>query len=71
MECAKILGCSRDQVRAFIAAGELVAVNVGLGRQRTRYRVQETELQAFIERRTTKPPRSARKPQPKPTREWV
>lgn len=47
------LCCSVDQVRNLIAAGELRAVNVGLGTQRARYVIDEKEIEAFKVRRTT------------------
>lgn len=54
-QCAKALGVSKDQVLALIAAGELNAFSVGLGKQRKRYRVEESELAAFKQRRSAKP----------------
>ena len=73
VECSEILGCSKDQVLALIANGELAAFNVGNGKQRLRYRVEETELAAFKKRRSTKPaPTSRNRRQvPATTREWV
>ncbi len=71
-ECAERLGCSPDQVSAFIESGELLAFNIGLGKQRARYRVCETELAAFQRRRSTsKPQLQTRKPVPSAMREWV
>jgi hypothetical protein len=47
------LCCSVDQVRNLISAGELKAVNIGLGAQRARYVIDAEELEAFKVRRAT------------------
>jgi len=73
VQCAEALGCSKDQVLALIASGELSAFNVGLGKQRARFRVEETELESFKKRRAAKPLPAPRKRRqiPATAREWV
>lgn len=70
---ARILGCSKDQVISLIAAGELAAVNIGLGKIRARYKVRQEAIDDFIRRRTTEklPQRKPRKVITRPTRDWV
>jgi excisionase family DNA binding protein len=50
------LGCSVDHLKKLIAAGELRAVNIGLGKQRARWMVSEAEIEAFRERRSNQRP---------------
>lgn len=65
-------GCSIDQVRGLVAAGELKAVNIGLGKQRARWIVPLSEVEAFERRRSnSKPEPKRRRPALKPTRQWV
>lgn len=73
IECGRALGCSKDQILALIANGELRAFNVGNGKQRLRYRVEEDELEAFKKRRATKPAPTTRSSRQAPVaiREWV
>lgn len=56
-EVARRLGVNPDKVRAWIAAGELRAVNVAQrhGLSRPRWRVDETDLEAFKSRRLAEP----------------
>lgn len=71
-QCAEVLGCSKDQVLDLITAGELSAFNVGLGKQRARYRVDASELDAFKRRRAVRSMTTRkRRPSVIPTREWV
>jgi len=45
-----------DAVTAWINQGHLPAVNVSAGTLRSNWRIAETDLQAFIESRRSKPP---------------
>ncbi|MEO9591370.1 helix-turn-helix domain-containing protein [Rhodopirellula bahusiensis] len=67
------LGCGIDQVRNLIAAGELPAVNIGLGKQRARWSVSREDLDAFKARRASKSPqvKHRRTDVPTPRRQWV
>lgn len=53
---AERLGCSIDQVRNLVHVGELRAVNIGLGAQRARWVVSESELDSFVARRENRRP---------------
>lgn len=69
---AKRWGCGIDQVRRLIAAGELRAINIGLGNQRARWVVSESEIKAFEQRRSNQQPVPRRRsPQITPKRQWV
>jgi excisionase family DNA binding protein len=72
-QVADELGCGIDQVRNLIAAGELAAVNIGLGKQRARWSVDRQELDAFKSRRSSRPTTSKhrRTDIPQPKRQWV
>jgi excisionase family DNA binding protein len=50
-EAAEYLNLTADQVRAFIADGELRYINVGRGKKRPRMRFTKADLNEFIERR--------------------
>ncbi|WP_083435068.1 helix-turn-helix domain-containing protein [Rhodopirellula islandica] len=67
------LGCGFDQVRNLIAAGELPAVNIGLGKQRARWSVSREDLDAFKARRASQPARAKhrRTDVPMPRKQWV
>ena len=43
----------RNAVHRLIASGELVATNVSSGKQRPRWRIAESDLQDFLQRRKT------------------
>ncbi len=70
---AEELGCGIDQVRNLIAAGELPAVNIGLGKQRARWSVSREDLDAFKQRRSSRPERvlHRRTDVPMPRKQWV
>jgi hypothetical protein len=51
-QIATELGVKPSRVIAWMRAGELVGVNVGDGRRRPRFRISETALAEFLERRT-------------------
>lgn len=73
-QVAAELGCGIDHVRALIAAGELRAVDIGLGRIRRRRAVLREHLDDFKERRSSLPspsPRRKRAAKPTTGREWV
>ncbi len=72
-QAAKFLGCSVDQIRKLNVSGQLPAFNIGVGNSRRCLRIDEAELQAFLERRTSKPPSSVnrRRSLPKPKRNWL
>lgn len=50
-EAARLLSCSRGHVYNLIAAGELSAVDIGIG-GRAKTRVLPAELQAYVQRHT-------------------
>lgn len=52
-EVADLLSCSVDSVYRLIAVHDLPTVDIGTAR-RSRTRVRESDLERFIERRTTK-----------------
>jgi excisionase family DNA binding protein len=56
---ARYLGITADQVRAFIADGELRYIDLGRGKKRPRIRLTKENLDEFIEQRTRRdmPPR--------------
>jgi hypothetical protein len=62
---AKLLGVQAGKVLAWIAASELVAVDLSERRaKRPRWRVSPADLEAFLERRKSQPtpkPRSRRR----------
>jgi excisionase family DNA binding protein len=63
-QCAARLAIDVDGVRALIRAGNLEAVDVGRGaRKRPRYRVSQSALESFLERRTVRPPNPANRRQ--------
>lgn len=49
-EVAARMQCSRQHVYDLIAAGQLAAIDIGMGRAQTR--VREDELEAYIAART-------------------
>lgn len=49
-EVAERLSCGLTHVYELITLGELAAVNIGIGRSKTR--VREDDLEAYIESRT-------------------
>lgn len=53
-EIAQQLGVSNDVVRGHIASGRLVAINVGLGSQRPRWRITPEALDQFLNGRTAR-----------------
>lgn len=59
-----LLGVHEQTVISWIHNGELKATNVGAtpGKKKPRWRITEASLEAFMEKRSTKPPA------PKPTR---
>ncbi len=66
-QAAKLLGVNADKIRAWIACGELPAVNVVLahGLTRPRWRIAEADLDAFKQRRAAQPGiRKTRRPRP-------
>lgn len=72
-QAAARLGCGIDQLRLLEQAGEIKSINIGLGKIRQRRVYQESEIEAFIARRSsnqTKPQSRAPKPTA-PSREWV
>lgn len=50
-QVAAELGCSVDQVRRLADAGEIVAINIGMGAVRRRRVVYSDELRSFKQRR--------------------
>ena len=59
---ARRLGVSHGKILAWIASGELRAADFATVRgQRPRWRVAETDLTAFLARRTTSPPPEQRR----------
>lgn len=48
-ETAQRLGVHRSTVYQLISAGQLQAINLGQGKQRTSIRVRESELERFIQ----------------------
>ena len=50
-EVARRLSCSRGHVYGLIAAGHLATVNIGAG-TRSKTRIREADVEAFIESRT-------------------
>ncbi|PAY16657.1 hypothetical protein CKO51_25440 [Rhodopirellula sp. SM50] len=68
-ETAKILQCSRDQVRALILSGRLKATNISLGSQRARWVVKQQDIEAFL---TPEPPIIPTRRKKKPRRkQWI
>jgi len=66
-QVARRLGVAADKVRAWIRSGELPAMDVSLrhGLGRPRWRVTESDLDAFIRRRSAEPRRApSRRPKP-------
>lgn len=61
-EAARLLRVKPEKVRAWIAKGELRAVNVG-DRTRPRWRIMAADLASFLARRSATPP-----PKPAPRR---
>jgi len=56
-DAAKRLGCSRTYIYRLIAAGQLRSVDISAGgNTRSKTRVYEHELEAFIERQTSNAP---------------
>jgi excisionase family DNA binding protein len=53
---AQSLGVSESQVLALIRRGDLRAVNIGIGRQRARWRITIEDLDRFAAERTARPP---------------
>ena len=47
-QAAEEIGCSDEQVRRWIDAGELLAFNIGKGTQRRRWKIPVESLQEFI-----------------------
>ncbi len=48
----KILGCGSDKVLELIRNKELKAANLASGSQRPRWKINPSDLQAFLERRS-------------------
>ncbi len=55
-EVATILRVKIDAVLGWIASGELPATNVGRGELRPRWRIAQSSLDAFLDRRASRPP---------------
>ncbi|TWU36019.1 helix-turn-helix domain-containing protein [Novipirellula artificiosorum] len=71
-QTAKEFGCGIDHVRKLIDAGELQAVNIGLGKQRSRWVIPCEEIEAFKRRRASQRPITrSRKAPPTVTRDWL
>lgn len=72
-QAADFLGCSIDQIRKLNVAGDLPAIDIGVGNRRRCLRIDEAELQAFLRRRSSKPATKSqrRKPAAKANRDWV
>ncbi len=60
-QVAKSYGSSVDKVRSWITSGKLTAINVGSGKVKPRWRIRQSDLDAFEAARMSKP-------QPKPAR---
>jgi excisionase family DNA binding protein len=56
-DVAARLRISLEQVLTLIRSGALKASNVGLGIKRPRWRISESDLQAFLDKRAPKPAR--------------
>jgi excisionase family DNA binding protein len=65
-QVAKQLGVDPDTVRGWIESRQLKAANVGKGKQRPRYRIRQSDLDAFLKARFPEPqpakPRRKREP---------
>lgn len=57
-QCAEIADVGDDKVRAWIASGELCALNIGT-EKKPEYRVRREDLQALLDRRTVNPEAAA------------
>lgn len=71
------LGIKSDKVRAWINAGQLLAVNVAENPngQRPRWRIAESEVDRFLQSRSNMPAAKTktvqRRRKTKPARQWV
>ncbi len=56
-QLAKVLHTSADKVRALIAAGALVAINVAnnVNGERPRWRIRQRDLEVFLASRSSRP----------------
>jgi hypothetical protein len=48
----KILGCGSDKILSLIRTGELRASNLASGSQRPRWKINPSDLEALLERRS-------------------
>jgi hypothetical protein len=55
-QIADLLRIEAEKVIAWIKSGQLIAVNVGNGPLRPRYRISQESLDDFLRRRQTQPP---------------
>lgn len=72
-DIATALQCSSEHVTELIRLGELIASNIGKGKQRARYAIKKSSFDDFMSRRSNEsiPKRRRNRRVPKPTREWV
>jgi excisionase family DNA binding protein len=75
----KILGCGSDKVLELIRNKELRAANLASGSQRPRWKINPSDLQAFLERRSNSagshpaaaPPQTTRRRIPQAVKKYV
>ncbi len=48
-DVARLLACSKGSVYALLRAGKLTPINIGTGDQRSRIRIRQSDLAAFID----------------------
>jgi excisionase family DNA binding protein len=71
-QIAETLGVNAKRVRDWIRDGLLVAVNVGDGKTRPRWRVSEAALDAFLAARSNSSPSTTPRRRKQPSsRRWV
>lgn len=54
-ELSKLIGISDEAIGAHISAGRLIAINVGNGPSKPRWRISQDDLDAFLNARRTSP----------------
>ena len=70
-EICEMLAIGISPVLNWIHTKQLKAVNVSNSPDRPRWRIARTDLDAFLESRSTQPAAKQTKKRPKPTREYV
>ena len=63
-EVAKMFRVSPGKVAEWIESGELVAFNVGQGKIKPRYRIEQAAIEAFKQKRASVRPQPEPEPQP-------